>query len=54
MRDYMKLAILTEDQVISIRKEYGSGNSTYKLAEKYKVSREKIRQILKRECWKHI
>lgn len=48
------LSKLTEKQVLKIRKEYGPGNSMYKLAKKYGVSKTKIRQIIIRQCWRHI
>lgn len=46
---------LTEEQVLSIRKEYKTGNITQaELARKYNVSQATICQIVTRQTWKHI
>lgn len=48
-------AKLTEDQVLSIRNLYASGNYTYKvLAEQFGVTLTVIFFICKRRAWKHI
>lgn len=46
---------LTNEQVLMIRKEYATGNtSTCKLAKKYFVSQTTVWEIIHRKTWKHI
>ena len=48
-------AKLTNDQVLSIRKEYAKGYiAQEKLARKYNVKRQAISKIVRREAWTHI
>lgn len=47
--------ILTEEQVIQIRKEYETGKySRRELADKYEVSDSAIQAVIERKNWKHI
>lgn len=46
---------LTADDVRQIRTRYGRGECSYAdLANEHGVSRENIRQVVKRETWKHV
>jgi len=46
---------LTSDQVVEIRKEYASGNGTYRqLASKYGVNKAEIGYIVTHKRWAHI
>lgn len=48
-------AKLTKEQVLSIRKEYAEGNTSYsKLAVKYNVNQTLIERIVNKKLWKHI
>lgn len=48
-------AILTNDQVIAIRKLYTIGGYSHnKLAKIFKISSTHVGQIIRRECWIHI
>tara|TARA_R110000796_G_C14372622_1_gene414211 strand:+ start:118 stop:681 length:564 start_codon:yes stop_codon:yes gene_type:complete len=49
------LSILTEEEVLNIRKEFIPFKVTYKvLAKKYNVSMHNINKIVNRKTWKHI
>jgi len=48
-------AVLSENDVISIRRIYQSGGmTTYQLGERYGVNASVIQKLLKRETWKHV
>ncbi len=48
-------ALLTEAQVLEIRKRYAAGSITYlRLAEDYPVTFSTIHRIVKRRLWKHV
>ena len=48
-------AVLTEKQVLAIRKEYEVGNVTQvELGDKYGVTQDSISDITRRKSWKHI
>lgn len=49
------MAILTEEQVLEIRRRYASGDTTYKaLAQEYGMSHFTIGGIVRGESWKHL
>ena len=46
---------LTENEVISIRKEYGNGGTSFsKIAVKYRVSKSAVGHAISKLTWKHI
>lgn len=53
-QEYTKLAKLTDAEVIEIRKLSNNGMSTYDLADRFKMCRKSISNIIKRKSWKHI
>lgn len=48
------LAKLVEDDVIAIRRDREKGASTAELAERFSVSVDNIRRIVRRNTWRHI
>lgn len=50
-----KTSKLKEEDIISIREEYGTGTTSYsKLAEKYNVVMSNIWSIINRKTWSHV
>lgn len=47
-------SVLTEEQVIEIRKEHRKGVSRKSLKDKYNVSKSTIQFIINRRTWKHL
>jgi predicted DNA-binding protein (UPF0251 family) len=49
-----KNVIMTEEKVLSLREDRKKGLSYSELAEKYKISKSAVSQIVKRKTWTHI
>jgi len=49
------MAKLTDEKVLSIRKEYKQGKTSHrKLAVKYNVDSSTIHAVINRETWRHV
>lgn len=52
--ELVSTAILTEAQVISIRREYEEGTARRVLRKKYRVKKSTLEAVLSRRNWKHV